>query len=246
MKDPQAVLHGLPDAELARLVARVAAKRPRVQCLTNTVAQTYTAHALVAIGAEPSMAVHPAEIIAMAGSADALLINLGTLDPQREAAIQVLNSAKGGFNAPLVLDPVMIDRSSFRRALAMLFLDYPRLIVKGNEREMALLRPVLTKTDVAVTTGPVDRVTTQHRVYEIDGGHPLMARFSGSGCLAGAVIAAFATVEQDRALAAAAALQFLRQAAETAGSRAGGPGSFMADLLDALAASTDHALQVNE
>lgn len=188
------------------------------------------------------MAVHPSEIIAMAGSADALLINLGTLDPQREEAIRAIHSARGGIAAPLVLDPVMIDRSSFRRTLATLFLEHPRLIVKGNEREMALLRPALANSTVAVTTGAVDLVTTLDRAFEIEGGHPLMARFSGSGCLAGAVIAAFAAVEPDHALAAAAALQLLRRAAAEAGRHAAGPGTFVSKLIDELAATTDHSI----
>ncbi len=49
--------------------------------------------------------------------------------------------------------------------------------------------------------------------FEITGGHPLMARFSGSGCLAGAVIAAFAAVESEPVRASAAALTALRHAA---------------------------------
>jgi hydroxyethylthiazole kinase len=85
-------------------------------------------------------------------------------------------------------------------------------------------------------TGEEDRVGDR---FAIAGGHPLLARFSGSGCLAGAVIAAFAAVEPDRARAAAAALSLMRHAAATAGAKATGPGTFVPLLIDALAASSE-------
>jgi hydroxyethylthiazole kinase len=92
---------------------------------------------------------------------------------------------------------------------------------------------------VRVSTGGTDRVEGGGTAFEITGGHPLMARFSGSGCLAGAVIAAFSAIEPDRAVAAAAALTFLRLAAERAGVKAQGPGTFVPLFLDALAASPE-------
>jgi len=63
-----------------------------------------------------------------------------------------------------------------------------------------------------------------------------MARVTGTGCLSGAVIAAFLAVEDDRHIAAAAAMLALGVAAENAAGHASGPGSFEPALLDALAA----------
>ncbi len=80
----------LPEAEAMRVLARLAARRPRVQCLTNTVAQAITANVLLAAGADASMAVHPDEIVAMTLSADAAIVNLGTPDEGRERAIAML------------------------------------------------------------------------------------------------------------------------------------------------------------
>ena len=68
-----------------------------------------------------------------------------------------------------------------------------------------------------------------------------MARFSGSGCLAGAMIAAFAAVEADPLRAAEAALTLMRDAGEQASARAPGPGTFMAHLIDCFADVADHA-----
>lgn len=218
-----------------RIAALVAARRPRVHVLTNPVAQALTAHALVALGAEPSMSAHPPEVLALARSADAILVNLGMLDASREAAIDTLVKAQASLSCPLLLDPVMVDRVPYRRDIAVRFFGYPRLVIKGNSVEMAALRSIVPAGAVLVTTGGTDHVEHGQTKFDIAGGHPLMARFSGSGCLAGAVIAAFAGVGADRARASAAALVVLRNAAEKAGARATGPGTFVPLLLDALA-----------
>src|ERR1700755_2523980 len=81
----------------AEILKRVRARRPRVHCITNAVAQTFTANILLAAGAVPSMTIAQKEVRAFAARADALLVNLGTFDPDRQkaarAAIAVMNEA---------------------------------------------------------------------------------------------------------------------------------------------------------
>ncbi|MCU0820371.1 MAG: hydroxyethylthiazole kinase [Beijerinckiaceae bacterium] len=231
-------MQAFPLDEARRLARAIAVRRPRVHALTNPVAQALSANALVALGAEPSMSAHPRDILALARSADAILVNLGMLEPAREAAIEALLAEAVGLETPLVLDPVMADRVPFRRALAERFSAFPRLLVKGNGAEMAVLHRAFPEGTTLVTTGETDRVQERDEL-EISGGHPLMARFSGSGCLAGAVIAAFAAVEADPARAAAAALTALRHAAAEAGAKAQGPGTFVPLLFDSLARFSD-------
>ncbi len=61
-------------------------RSPRVHCVTNAVAQTFTANVLLAAGAIPSMTISADEIGAFVARADALLINLGTFDAERRDA----------------------------------------------------------------------------------------------------------------------------------------------------------------
>ena len=96
----------------ADVLARIKARAPRVHCITNTVAQAYTANVLLlAAGAVPSMTISPEEIATFVGGADALLVNLGTFDAERRKAIDLALGAVGqGRRPPLpwVLDPVFM------------------------------------------------------------------------------------------------------------------------------------------
>ena len=87
----------LPDARTRENVPQIAAalldrlrtRKPRVHCITNTVAQNFTANVLLAIGAVPSMTLSVEEIGAFVAGADALLVNLGTLDRERREATEI-------------------------------------------------------------------------------------------------------------------------------------------------------------
>ncbi|MFM9973003.1 MAG: hydroxyethylthiazole kinase [Beijerinckiaceae bacterium] len=230
--------------EVNEILARIAVRRPRIQCLTNTVAQNITANALLAIGADVSMAQHPAEIVTMSASADALLINLGTMDAAREAAIEALLRTEITFKGPVVIDPVFADRSPLRLDLAKRLLRLPRVILKGNASEMAILALLGDPGVIRVTTGAVDEVYGPSGTSSIASGHPLMARVTATGCVAGAIIAAFASVTEDPAKAAVAALTCFGLAGEEAARRSSGPGSFLVHLLDVLAGFSDQAVQI--
>ena len=214
------------------MLARVRAQRPRVQCLTNTVAQQITANVLLAVGARVSMATHPDEVVDMTVSADALLINLGTPDAARMAAIPRLLADRRVRAKPCVLDPVFVERSPLRMAIARQIIAAGPLIVKGNATELAAL--ALPTHAVRVETGEVDRIGASGHQVTLHNGHPWMAQVTGLGCAVGALIAAFAAVEQDLALASAGALLAFGVAGEMAATEARGPGTFAAAFLDAL------------
>src|SRR6185295_18207766 len=100
------------------ILTRLRARAPRVHCITNAVAQTFTANVLLAAGAIPSMTLSPDEIGAFVARADALLINLGTFDEARRDASATALEVASEEGVPWVLDPVFIDRSEPRAAYA--------------------------------------------------------------------------------------------------------------------------------
>src|ERR1043165_1408095 len=98
----------------ADILMRLRARSPRVHCITNAVAQTFTANTLLAAGAIPSMTPSADEIGAFVARADALLINLGTFDDERRAATTAALEVAAERRIPWVLDPVFVDRSQPR------------------------------------------------------------------------------------------------------------------------------------
>ncbi len=205
-----------------------------MQCLTNTVAQQITANVLLAVGARVSMATHPDEVVDMTASADALLINLGTLDAARVAAIPRLLLDARVLVKPRVLDPVFVEHSPLRRALAEQIIAAGPLIVKGNAAELTALK--LPEHATQVQTGATDRIRCTSGTIEITSGHPLMALVTGLGCALGGLIAACAAAEPDPVLASTAALHAFGVAGERAAKGLVGPGAFAVAFIDRLAA----------
>src|SRR5215472_15571916 len=82
----------LPDIA-ADILARLRATNPRVHCITNAVAQNFTANVLLATGALPSMTVDPAEIAEFVDRAEPRTAFAKTLVDRQPWAIR-LNGAE--------------------------------------------------------------------------------------------------------------------------------------------------------
>ncbi|GAA0773696.1 hydroxyethylthiazole kinase [Roseibium denhamense] len=225
----------------ARLLDRVRKAAPRVHCITNAVAQPFTANTLLALGAVPSMTIALDEVAGFAASADALLVNLGTLDDERRQAIPAAIRAAKAAGHPVVLDPVFIDRSPGRADYARDLMGMGLDIIKANEAELNALFDTRDGVDDAISRGAVfaitgaeDKIESQGEDFRLINGHQLLVRVTATGCAAGAVLAAFSALEDDKALAAAAGLSVFNIAGEIAAERCGGPGTLVPELLDAL------------
>jgi hydroxyethylthiazole kinase len=219
----------------AEAFARVREKRPRVQCLTNTVAQPITANVLLAAGAAVSMATHPDEVVAMSATAGALLINLGTIDQARIDAISRVLAEASLKAKPMVLDPVFAQHAPLRMQLAETVLAARPVIVKANAEEMRALAALHDPKTTWVRTGAIDHICSAATALAVHNGHPWMMAVTGLGCAAGALIAACAAVTDDPDEAALAGMLALNIAGEAAAKESQGPGSFAVRIIDALA-----------
>ena len=112
-----------------------------------------------------------------------------------------------------------------------------------SEAAVEAARTLAAETGAVVAvTGAVDYVTDGAKMVEIHNGHPLMARVTGLGCSATAIIGAFLAVERDPLMATVAGLAVFGVAGEMAAEWAAGPGSLQVALLDALYALTQSDL----
>jgi hydroxyethylthiazole kinase len=238
----------------ADLLRRLRAGAPRVHCLTNAVAQNFTANVLLAVGAVPSMTLAPEEVGDFVARAHALLINLGTLDRERREAAEIAVARANGEQRPWVLDPVFVERSPARAAFARsLVASRPRAIRLNTGEFQALAAAAPTddalrdyaqrQSAVLALTGATDVVTDGARTAKILNGDPLMGQVTAMGCAGAALLTACLAVEADAWLATAAALLAFAVAGERAATRARGPGSFAVELIDTLAGLDRDALR---
>jgi hydroxyethylthiazole kinase len=156
-------------------------RRPRIHCITNAVAQNFTANLLLAAGAIPSMTVGPDEIADFVGSADALLVNLGTFDRERREAVEIAVKQVVNAGRPWVLDPVFVDRSQPRAQFARTLMARSPTAIRLNAAEFAAMADVqagektaerlaLDRCCVVALSGAIDIVTDGARTAKIENG----------------------------------------------------------------------------
>ncbi|HEY1473377.1 MAG TPA: hydroxyethylthiazole kinase [Pseudolabrys sp.] len=229
----------------AALLERLRARSPRVHCITNTVAQYFTANVLLAVGTVPSMTLSMEEIALFVVGANALLVNLGTFDRERREATEMAVKTAAQAGVPWVLDPVFIDRVPPRAAFARdLIARTPKAVrlnaaeftaLSGSEPTRGTLATYARDTKTAIgLSGETDWVSDGERLAVIANGDALMAKVTAMGCAASALVAACLGVEEDAWRATAAALTIIGVAGELAAAEAQGPGSFAVAIIDTL------------
>ncbi|USG61508.1 hydroxyethylthiazole kinase [Sneathiella marina] len=216
-------------------------QRPAVHCLTNTVVQSLTANMLLAVGAIPSMSSDISEVADFTARSQALLVNIGTLDPLRKNAIQAAITSAQENNIPWILDPVLIDRAPVRLAYAQELIKREPAVIRGNAGEISALGsdPKSLARDnrsIVAVTGATDFVTDGNRESTLHVGHELMSRVTGIGCAGTAVLSAFCAVTDTAGHfdAVVAGLHTLGKTGENAARKASGPGAFAATILDEI------------
>jgi len=241
------------------LLERVRTQRPVVHHLTNWVTIYDCAQVVKVLGASPVMAHAQEEVEEMARLAAALVLNIGTLTVEVVRAMKLAAQSANDKGIPVILDVCGAGATSLRDRKCFELLEEVRIdLIKGNASEVARISGAQVRTkgvDAArvevdleevgrnlalrrrctvVITGPEDLVVDGGRRFVVKNGHPLMSRVVGTGCMAASVIGAFAAVEPDLALAAAAGLVCFNVAAELAAELSPGPGTFKVKLFDCL------------
>ena len=243
----------------------VRARRPLVHNITSGVAAHFCANGLLALGASPLMANSPLEAAELAAASAALVLNIGMPTDAQVEAMLLAGEAANRTAVPVVLDPVAVSASAYRREIvAKLLARLQFAAIRCNAAELAYLadvpwqasgvdagegsgdlaaiaRQVATRYRcLAVLSGARDYISDGKRLAVLANGTPLLPRITASGCLLSAVLAAFLAVapENERFQAACEACADYAIAGEQAatGLTATQSGSLAARFIDALAA----------
>ena len=239
-------------------------KHPLIHCITNPISINQCANAILAVGARPMMAEHPAEVSVITGNAGAVLLNLGNLTDVRMESMRISASEAEKKGIPFVLDVCGAACLSNRRDYSMELIGaHCPSVIKGNYSEVrALCDPAYRASGVdaeavsgseairaarmlaekyhttVLASGKTDIVTNGEKVILCHNGTAQLATITGTGCMQGAICAAFLAAADTAMEAAVAATVMLGVCGELAETEKGS-GSFGVNLLDALSTVSD-------
>lgn len=244
---------------LIRDLEKVRNTSPLIHNITNYVVMNNTANALLSIGASPVMAHSIAEVEDMAGIASALVLNIGTLEPEWVKAMLLAGKIAAKRNIPLVFDPVGAGATPYRnRVCKQIIAECNPTIIRGNASEILALNNHNSNTKgvdsvdassvaveaaqalaeetgaIVAISGQTDYITDGRRIQTVTNGNPMMAKVTGMGCTASAIVAAFAAVNPDFLQAAQNGMYIMGIAGEIAAAESAGNGSLQVNFLDQL------------
>jgi hydroxyethylthiazole kinase len=245
-------------------IVRLRQVGPLVHNITNFVVMNFTANALLAVGASPVMAHAKEEVAEMAGIAQALVLNIGTLEPAWIDSMKIALKVASERPIPVVLDPVGAGATSYRnQAVADLMGVADPAVIRGNASEImsvagsaARTKGVDSASDAAGATelatvlakrirgvvcvsGATDYIIDDRgRRAALKNGDIWMTKVTGTGCVASALIGAFCAIQSDYWRATIAAMALLSVAGELAAEKVrasgAGVGSLPAVMIDLL------------
>lgn len=126
---------------------RVIAKKPVVHCITNYVTVNDCANILLGAGASPIMADEIREVEQIVDLADALVINIGTLNQSKVQAMLAAGKKANKRGIPVVLDPVGVGASDYRKEVVQTLLgEIDFTIIRGNMSELNVICDFSQKT----------------------------------------------------------------------------------------------------
>lgn len=228
------------------MLAKINQKKPIVHCITNYVVANFTANGLLAVGASPVMADEGEEVASMVSIADALLLNIGTVNTRTAEAMLVAGKKANEIGVPIVLDPVGVGSTPYRKRVVTLLLEQIKIdVIRCNEGELASIHGVtwasrgvdsgsgdidtiLVASEVAITyqcivvvTGETDLITDGHDLIEVSGGNLFATRVTGTGCLLSAICSAVLASSKQPLEDLASTLKQYKEASEQSGEELG-------------------------
>lgn len=239
--------------------AQIAKRGPFVYGLTNYIAANLSANVLLAAGAGPAIGAASDWVTTFPAGANAVWINAAALMSSDEESLRTVARTAHQAGTPWVLDPVAVGAGAARYdEFVRSLLEFRPAVIRGNASELLALaggeatgKGVETTVDssqalslvsefaasigaVVAISGPVDYISDGTRTVEVPGGDVRLTRVTGAGCALGALTAAAVFATGDAFQGAVVSHAAYAVAAERAGARTVGTGSFAVALVDEL------------
>ncbi len=214
---------------------------PLVHHITNVVTVNDCANVTLAVGASPVMATSIKEVEEMVQLANALVINIGTIQADGFKAMVLAAKTANKEKIPVILDPVGVGATSFRKEKAKELLQQVDVaVIRGNASEIDSLIGGASKTRgvdegditltrkelavkaanlfscVVVVSGKVDTVSNGKETIQIENGDIWLKSITGTGCMTASLIGCFVGTTDNHFLASIAGMSLMSLAGERA------------------------------
>ncbi len=160
---------------------------PLVHNITNYVTVNDCANILLACGASPIMADEEAEVEQITAMCQGLNLNLGTLSRRRISSMLAAGRKANALGHPVVLDPVGVGASDFRRSAARQLLEELQFdVIRGNLSELRCLAGGGEST-AGVDADGTDAVTEQTLRSTVEFAKGFSQKTGAVICMTGAI-----------------------------------------------------------
>ncbi|MFP3154108.1 hydroxyethylthiazole kinase [Lachnospiraceae bacterium ZAX-1] len=205
--------------EIFTLIEKVRANKPLVHHITNYVTVNDCANITLGIGASPIMADANEEAADIAGISQAVVLNMGTLNPKTVQSMLLAGKAANNAGVPVIFDPVGAGASAYRNeTAASLISEVKFTVIRGNISEIKFIAGLKSETKgvdagendidsadginiakslakrlncVIAITGATDTISDGEKVTLIKNGHPMLANLTGTGCMCSSLVGSF-------------------------------------------------------
>ncbi|AXK47987.1 hydroxyethylthiazole kinase [Aliarcobacter trophiarum LMG 25534] len=211
---------------LADILEFTREKNPLCFQITNYVTVNDCANVTLAIGASPAMADEKKEVESLVNIASSLYLNIGTINKRVKKSILKATKKANKLDIPVILDPVGIGVSKFRKDLVdNLLKNYKIAVVRGNISEIKAILNVSSKSKgadasfedleniensiklanklakkyktVVAITGKVDVISNGKEVATIENESDDLPKITGTGCMCTSLVASFCGAKKD-------------------------------------------------
>jgi hydroxyethylthiazole kinase len=218
----------------AVLLNKVRENKPLVHHITNYVTVNDCANITLAIGASPVMADAIGEAADIAAIAQAVVLNMGTLNERTIPSMIAAGKSANAKGIPVVFDPVGAGASKLRNDTAASVISAVKLsVIRGNISEIKFVAGLSSRTKgvdasdsdiagagsagltaqalaqklgcVVVISGAVDTISDGAKIVFVENGHTMLGNLTGTGCMCSSLIGSFCGAAPDKPFVAATA-----------------------------------------
>ena len=216
------------------LLNKVRENKPLVHHITNYVTVNDCANITLGIGASPVMADAIGEAADIAAIAQAVVLNMGTLNERTIPSMIAAGKSANEKGIPVLFDPVGAGASKLRNDTAASLISEVKLtVLRGNISEIKFIAGLRSETKgvdassgdatdaddagqiakklaeklncIVVISGATDIISDGKKIVYVENGHPMLGNLTGTGCMCSSLIGSFCGANSSDPFAASVA-----------------------------------------